>query len=114
MKKRYKLEYDWSAPMVFEIDDEILTPAVLKEWNDIWWGAEGRVQEGKGSPLKPLLVIMYLNVIRGGDQLSALQRLRDGREEGFPKMDGSQGVTIVDFEEFEFDTSQVECSEVTA
>jgi hypothetical protein len=114
MKKRYKIEYDWQATMIVEVDDEVLTPANLKDWNEFWSGAEDRVHEGNGSPLGPLLIMMYLSVIRDGDQLGALRNLREGREEGFLKMDGSEGITIVNFDEFEFDERQVECNEVSA
>ena len=115
MKTRYALEYDWQAKMVVEVDDEILTPALLHDWNTFWGGADERIESGEGNPLQPLLKMMYLRVIScGHDQLDALQRLRTGREEGFLKMDGSQGITIVSFEEFEFDDHEVECRRVEA
>jgi hypothetical protein len=114
MKKRYKLSYEWSAEMVVEIDDEKFTPEILKDWNEFWSDHEYR-SAGKFGPLQPLLKMLYLAVIYEDLQSGRGARsFREGREEGYPNMDGSQGIEIVRFESFEFDDSCVEIVEETA
>lgn len=113
MKKRYKLEYDWAAAMIVDVDDEILTPEALKDWNDFWGGSEERAAE-PGGPLLPLLKKMYLEAIFYSVAYSNGTRdLKEGRVEGFPPMDGSCGITILSFDEFEFDKSEVDVTELT-
>lgn len=107
MKTRYKLDYAWHAEMVVEVDDEILTPEILKDWNEFWGGSEERSAE-EGGPLLPLLKMMYLEALFYSVVYSNGTRdLEAGKVEGYPPMDGSCGITILSFDEFEFDDSEV-------
>jgi hypothetical protein len=113
MKTRYKLDYDWKAGMIVEVDDEVLTPQILDEWNTFWGGADERA-EAEGGPLVPLLKMMHRVALRESiASNSPLASLREGREEGFPKMDGSAGITIIEFDEFEFDGDDITCEKVS-
>jgi hypothetical protein len=111
VKKRYRLSYEWNAEMAVVIDDEKFTPEILKEWNEFWSDHEYRSRQ-EGGPLKPLLKMLYLAVIYEDLQSGRGARsFREGREEGYPDMDGSQGIEIVSFESFEFDDFCVEIVE---
>lgn len=112
MKKRYEFEYTGAAQMVVEVDDEILTAEILKEWNEFWGDHEARA-DTEGGPLIPLLQMMYRVALRESIATwSALKGLREGTEEGYPKMDGSAGITIISFDDFEFDDYEINCREI--
>src|ERR1700676_921689 len=108
MKKRYKLEYDWQATMIVEIDDEKFTPEILKDWNEFWSDHEYRATP-EGGPHTPMLKMRY-RALRTEDfgSCRALQDVRDGKIEGFPPMGGCAGITIGSFESFAFEDSDIE------
>jgi hypothetical protein len=111
MKTRYKLTYEWSAEMVVDVDDEKLTPQMLKDWNEFWGDADDRASD-TGGPLIALLKMMYVRLLADDfGTLDALGDFRKGEVEGYPPMDGSCGVTIVSFTSFEFDDFNVEVVE---
>lgn len=112
MKKRYSLTYDGEYEMIVEIDDAILTAEVVTEWNEFWGGAKQRADCLTG-PLPSLLKMAYMVALRDSiTTFDALRGLREGAEEGFPKMDGSTGIAIISFEQFDFDEYEVDCREL--
>lgn len=115
MKKRYKLEYSGAFPMVIEVDDEKFTPEILNDWNTFWSDAETRAAHESGSALVPLLKMAYLRVLDDSVTYnSAKFRLENGENEGYPRFDGSVGLTVISIEDFEFDESEVSYDEVPA
>jgi hypothetical protein len=105
MKKRYQLEYSGSSRMVIEIDDVVFTDAHFKECSDFWSNKPN---------FKDWLGMVYLIALRESiASWNSTASLREGKEEGFPKMDGSEGITIISFDDFEFDDFEIECREVT-
>lgn len=115
MKKRYKLEYAGAFSMVIEVDDEKFTPEILNEWNTFWSGAEERAAHKSGSALVPLLEMAYLNALSDSVAYnSAKFRLVNGQNEGYPRFDGSVGLSVVSIEDYEFDEFEVSYEEVSA
>jgi hypothetical protein len=104
MKKRYQLEYSGSSRMVIEVDTDVFTHEKFKECSDFW----------SNKPTFPdWLKMVYCIALRESvSSWNALRTLLDGREEGFPKVDGSEGITIVSFDEFEFDEFEIDCKEI--
>lgn len=103
MKKRYKLEYSGSAEMVVEIDHAIFTDAHFKECSEFW---------SNQPTFEEWLKMVYRVALHDSIATwSALAGLREGTEEGYPKMDGSAGITIISFDDFEFDDFEIELIE---
>lgn len=104
MKKRYKLEYSFGYPMVIEVDHAVFTDEKFRECSEFW---------SNKPTFKDWLGTVYLIALRESvSSWSALASLREGREEGFPKLDGSEGITIVSFDEFEFDECEIDVEEL--
>jgi hypothetical protein len=105
MKKKYQLEYYDSARMVIEIDHAVFTDEEFKECSEFWSNKPN---------LKEWLKMIYTIALRESiASLSALATLKEGREEGFPKMDGTRGLTIVSFDRFEFDDFEMSVTEIS-
>ena len=104
MKKRYQLEYSGMSRMVSEIDRNVFTDAHFKECSDFW---------SNQPTFEEWLTMVYKVALH--DSIAtwdALRGLRKGTEEGYPKMDGSEGITIISFEDFEFDDFEINLQEV--
>src|SRR6266571_9388755 len=96
---RYWLDYSGQHHMTIDVDHDVFTAEKVKEWNEFWSGAEDR--ERRGRVLKELLKMTLLVALRESvSSWSGTASLREGREEGFPKMDGSECVTIIAFHDF--------------
>lgn len=104
MKKRYQLEYSGASRMVIEVDHEIFNDEAFKECSDFWSNKPN---------FKDWLGMVYLIALRESIiSFNSTDSLRRGNEEGFPKMDGSEGITIISFDDFEFDDFEIDCREV--
>jgi hypothetical protein len=104
MRKRYHLEYSGAHRMVIEVDHDVFTDAQFKECSEFW---------SNKPDFKDWLGMAYLIALRESiASWNALASLREGREEGFPKMDGSEGIAIISFDDFEFDDFEIDCREV--
>ena len=103
MKKRYALEYSGASRMVIEIDHALFTDAHFKECSDFW---------SNQPTFEEWLKMVYRVALHDSIATwSALEGLREGTEEGYPKMDGSSGITIVSFDDFEFDDFEIDLRE---
>jgi hypothetical protein len=103
MKKRYALEYSGASRMVIEIDHDVFTDAHFKECSEFW---------SNQPTFEEWLKMVYRVALRDSIATwSSLRGLREGTEEGFPKMDGSAGITIIDFDDFEFDDFEIDIRE---
>lgn len=107
--KRYHLGGE-NFEMSVEIDHAMLTEDKLLEINRFWTGAEDRLAES-GSAVNAVLKLLFLNVQQmagesrfGVSVSSVIQEFasKDARgnpkdgQEGWPEMDGSYGIRIVD------------------
>lgn len=108
--KRYEIDYDGKANVTVEIDHDIVTEANLHELNNFWSNAEWRVEKHDGV-LNAVLKMLAAQVIQiqftAGYTTPGLIRQFDwdsgNGQEGWPPMDGSQGIKIIDTEDLEID-----------
>ena len=106
MKKQYELKYHFEARMVIEIGHEVFTPEIFKGCSEFW---------SNKPDLEDWLVMVYMIALRESvASTSGTRSLIEGKEEGFPKFDGSEGISIVEFDEFEFDDFNVDFMELSS
>lgn len=117
--KRYKLDYDWKADIVIEIDHDIATESIFHELNDFWGDSEDRVDD-EGSAFEGVMkmlggVILALTV-EYNYNTRGIVSLFSGKhgQEGWPPMDGEYGIKIVSVDSFCFDSSDFTLEEFTA
>lgn len=104
MKKRYELTYACEAKLVLEIDHDVFTEAHFKECSEFW---------GSKPDFNAWLKMVYRCVLVDSIATwNATKSLREGSEDGFPKMDGSAGITFISFDDFEFDDFEIDLREV--
>lgn len=107
MAKTYKIKYDlWEASAELEVDPEVFTQAVAKSYLDFFYWSKNPDWTGDliVEFLKKLMINM-LNHYHGGG-VRGLMSVYSSME-GWPPLDGSEGILLVDFEEFEFDVDEV-------
>lgn len=111
--KRYTVSYDDRFDMVVEIDHDILTDAKLHEINDFWSDAEDRVRDERGNITKVVLKLLaaraFVLTLTSFDAIKAFSG-KNGQE-GWPAMDGSEGIKIVRIDEVVFEASDLDVTE---
>lgn len=108
MKKRYTVAYGWSFDMVVDIDHSICTEDKLNEINSFWSSADWRLEQAKGDITKAVLKMLALTAFRMTiSEFDPVGVLRRGEEEGWPKLDGSYGITLVSLDDFELDEDEI-------
>lgn len=116
--KQYKLDYDWKADVVIEINHDIATESFFHELNDFWCESEDRVDED-GSAFSGVMkllavVILQLTVEFPNKNTNGIKQLFKDGQEGWPPMDGEYGIKIVSIDSFCFDSSDFSLEEITA
>lgn len=124
MKKTYTAHcHDLGASITVEIDHAILTDDKLHEINNFWISAAVKLADRSGNVTHAVLdrvlrKVMWIQIVEDWT-LEALIRqfdyeLRDwsGDTEGFPKMDGTEGIRIIQVEDPDFDDYGIEIEEV--
>lgn len=108
--KVYKIDYDLKASVTIEIDHDIVTETGLHELNGFWTNANWRVKRDGGvlnAVLKMLArEIIYMQFTAGYtiDYLIEQFDWDSGNgQEGWPPMDGSHGIKIIDTEDLELE-----------
>lgn len=117
--KRYKVDYDFKADVVIEINFNVLTEELLAEINNFWCNSESRVRR-EGSVLNAVLKMLAATVLRLQVQhdfstagIIDLFNWNDGNgQEGWPEMDGSYGIKLVSVDEFDFEYGEMSISEL--
>ena len=111
--KKLRLSGDFvDFDVVLEINDELLTQNDLHEINNFWGDSENRLFFANGDVLKVVLGLLYntllqLQVQEGNYNAQGVIGLFDWDhqkgQEGWPKMDGSMGIRILEIDEVIFD-----------
>lgn len=110
--KRYTISYSWTYDMVVDIDDNLCTDALLHEINNFWSNAEWRLSRARGDVLKAVLRMLALTAFRMTiTDLDPEGALKVEGVEGWPKLDGSAGITLVSLDYFELDDDEVSIKE---
>lgn len=98
--KSYTIDYDWKAELTVEIDHDIVTESALREINEFWSNHEWR--ERTHGLLNAVLIMLARHVMpmayEHGYNAYGVRSLFDwdkgNGQEGWPPMDGSQGIKI--------------------
>lgn len=117
--KRYKIEWDDIAEVIVDVDHDIMTEKELREINEFWMSAKWREQH-HGGPLNAVLSMLAAVVIRlqfendySIEHLITQFDWEAGRGvEGWPPMDGSHGIEIIDTTDIELDSHNMDVSEI--
>lgn len=117
MKKRYEITYDWNQTVTVEVDHDVMTDAKLHEINRFWSGADERIQDYEGSVLWAVLVMLAqrclrLSITELGSVKDCFNWKTGHGVEGWPTMDGSDGITLISVDDFEFDEDEFVVKEV--
>ncbi|HED1545434.1 DUF2528 family protein [Citrobacter sp. S39] len=112
--KVYKIDYDLKASVTIEIDHDIVSEADFHEINNFWMNADWRVEQNGGvinAVLKMLArEIMYIQ-FPDGYTIDGLIKQFDwdsgNGQEGWPPMDGSHGIKIIDTEDLELENDDM-------
>lgn len=102
--KIYTIDYDWKAELTVEVDHDIVTDKELREINEFWSGHEHREEEH--GLLNAVLIMLAKHVMPmvyelGYNTRGAVSLFDwDGGngQEGWPPMDGSQGIKITNID----------------
>lgn len=116
--KRYEIDYDWKANVTIEIDHDIVTDEALHELNNFWSSADWRIQRA-GSVLNAVLKMLAREIMviqfSAGYTTEYLIKQFDwdsgNGQEGWPPMDGSQGIKIINTEDLDIDYDDMSIEE---
>lgn len=108
--KRYTVDYDWKAELEVEIDHDVMTDEKLHEINNFWSNAKSRIDK-HGSVLNAVLIMlaqqsMLIGVSNDYNVYGIVSEFswdEGNGQEGWPPMDGSHGIKIIDTEDFDID-----------
>lgn len=99
--KKYTVDYDWKAELTVEIDHDVMTEEKLHEINNFWSNADYRLKRHE-TVLEAVLVMLakeaLLIALSQGYNTYGVVSEFDWSEgngvEGWPSMDGSDGIKI--------------------
>jgi hypothetical protein len=112
--KRYTLSYASSFDLVVEINHDIMTTEKLHEINNFWSGAKDRLAKAKGDILKAVLTGLAMTAFRMTiTEWNAINEFKVKGVEGWPLLDGSEGMTLVSLDDFVLDEDEVTIKEAT-
>lgn len=125
MKKTYKISSDdLSSSLTVEIDHDLLTDAGLHEINNFWSSAKQLLRDHDGNVLHAVLDRLFTAIIRiqmsEGFTVDGLIQFFDysnrdwrGDTEGWPKMDGTEGIKIIETDDLDLSDFSLDFYEVS-
>lgn len=110
MLKKYEVEWKDDFSVTFAVDHSVMTDEKLHEINDFWSGSEDRLDDADGNITKAVLtllagVALTIQLEYGLNAFGVMKRFDwddDGGVEGWPKMDGSDGILLAQISGIEF------------
>lgn len=115
MIRTYEIDFDWKASVKVEVDHSVFTDEVATMINGFWMGADDRLHCEDGNLIKAVLKMLAARIfamdIELGIGVSGLIALFDN-EEGWPKMNGSDGIKIVSLDGLTFEPEDMSVSVV--
>ncbi|AOJ05100.1 single-stranded DNA-binding protein [Burkholderia mayonis] len=109
--KQYVLTHDFSYEIVVDVDHDILTDDKLCELVRFW--SEGEAYIEQHGPLQAFLKLFAARFFAASvEALSPKDAFNAGRIEGFPAVDGSSGLSVVDYDEFSFEADDIDVFEI--
>ncbi|OKP27645.1 DUF2528 family protein [Serratia fonticola] len=112
--KRYVISWFCTLDLIVEIDHDILTEEKLHQINNFWIDAKGRLIDADGNVLHAVLKMLGRRcfLLCAADWFDGSELATKFNEEGWPPMDGSHGIRIIDCDELEFEESDITVSEI--
>lgn len=117
--KTFSIDYNGETEVKIEVDTEIFTEEKQHLINNFWSGSEDRIRDSKNvlhAVLKMLAVKLIQIEISGAYPLIGIEHdfdFNNGRgHEGWPLMDGSEGIKIISVDEHIFDECDLDITEV--
>jgi hypothetical protein len=111
-KQKYNVSYDGKFDMVVEIDHAVMTDENLHEINRFWGGDKDRLSRANGDVVQAVLKMLastaFNLTIETWDAIEAFNWANGKGQEGWPTMDGSEGIKIVSIDEVCFDHDDIE------
>ncbi|CNI46382.1 DUF2528 family protein [Yersinia pekkanenii] len=122
-KKTYRIDWDWKAEIDVEIDHDVMTDENLHGINNFFYGAEERLRDS-GLVLHAVLKMLAETCLRLQVEYSynthGMISLFDwddatlnGGIEGWPCMNGSEGIRLVGVDSVSFDYSDMSVKNLT-
>ncbi|MGE8577707.1 MAG: DUF2528 family protein [Burkholderia contaminans] len=109
--KKYVLTHDFSYEIVVDVDHNILTDEKLCELVRFWSGGDADIE--RHGPLQAFLKLFAARFFAATvEELSPKDAFNAGRIEGFPAVDGSTGLRVVDYDEFSFEADDIDVLEI--
>ena len=114
--KRYVLTYDFMGnEVVVDIDHSICTDELLHQINNFWSEADYRLSQADDNVLHAVLKMLCCRVLRSSvADWNAMDEFKVKGVEGWPLLDGSAGITLVNVDDWEFDEEEVSIKEQAA
>ena len=114
--QRYRVSWNYDARLLVEIDHGVLTEDELHKINEFWMSSEDRLEECDGNVLHVVLGLLTEVCFRQClQECLSVDMLIDKFEsgiEGWPRMDGSAGIKIINCIEPEFFISDMYVTEL--
>ena len=113
--KKYVINYDSKVEIHVEIDHDVLSYEALDEINNFWSDSDSRLAEEQSVLVAVLnrlaITVLYIQISNDYYTFGVVDDFdysqRHGGVEGWPKMDGSEGIKITRVDEFEFESSDI-------
>lgn len=121
MVKRYQVKHSEDGSVTVEVDHDLMTEENLHEINSFWCNAEDRISASDGNVLHAVLKNLAAQVImenvsytmNTSGVISRFDYQKGEGREGWPKMDGSAGIRIIDVETPNYDDEDFSVKEVS-
>jgi hypothetical protein len=107
----YTIQHDSGFEVTLEIDPSILTEDKAHEINNFWGGAEERI--GKCGDVYTVIAKMlarriFLFSMTSIVPVGAMFDRKSGYGvEGWPSLDGSEGITLITYDDFDIDSDDL-------
>lgn len=102
-KRNYRLTFMGLFEVFVEVDHAVLTEEKLREHMNFWTEGESLIN-GYGTPLKAFLTLLCRRIMKQSVlSLNVKDEFNSGCIEGYPPLDGTHGLTLITYDDFEFD-----------
>lgn len=101
--QKYKLSYDWQDIAEVEIDETKALP-IMEEMILFWAGGKNWIKDNNGDITKTWLKMLTRFLI--------MRRRQPDDDEGWYNLDGTHGIKLSNFCEWELDEDQIEVESI--
>ncbi|WP_114152975.1 DUF2528 family protein [Chromobacterium haemolyticum] len=106
--ERYTLSYLGDFEVVVEVDRSLATDEKLAMINDFWIDGDERLADADGDLLKAVLARLCCRVLSLSMETFDVKAAFEKGQEGWPRLDGEWGITLLSYDDFQLFHSDVE------